>query len=175
MTARSKKMPYCKKCGAELSDDADYCPACGTPAKAEASLNFALWLERFVAWFVDILILGAALALARWALGPVWPGYALGPDFLRWIPFLDLGVSNAVHFLYWMVLEGFYGQSFGKMIIRLKVVRLRGERVRVWEATIESVGKAFLLPIDCIVGWILYSKRKQRLFNYLSETVVVRA
>jgi len=42
------------------------------------------------------------------------------------------------------------------------------------QAAIESIGKAFLLPLDCIIGWILYPSRRQRLFNYLSDTIVVR-
>jgi hypothetical protein len=36
------------------------------------------------------------------------------------------------------------------------------------QAAVESVGKAFLLPLDCLLGWIL------RIFNYLSETIVIR-
>ncbi len=28
-------MPFCKKCGAELKEDAKFCPYCGTPIGAE--------------------------------------------------------------------------------------------------------------------------------------------
>jgi hypothetical protein len=36
------------------------------------------------------------------------------------------------------------------------------------------VGKAFLLPLDLLLGWILYPRRRQRLFNHISETIVIK-
>jgi hypothetical protein len=60
------------------------------------------------------------------------------------------------------------------MIMRIKITRLDGRVPNMGQAAIESVGKAFLLPIDVIVGWFLYSSRRQRLFNYLSNTIIVR-
>jgi uncharacterized RDD family membrane protein YckC len=73
-----------------------------------------------------------------------------------------------------MLMEGLYGQSLGKMIMKLKVTRLDGKPTNLTQAAIQSVGKAFLLPLDCILGWILYPTKRQRLFNYLSETIVTR-
>lgn len=168
-------MPNCRKCGSELPEGAAYCPRCGTPVEIEAKPKLAQWGERFVAWLIDIVILGAFLAVTRWSLGPAWLGFAWAPDFLGWIPFVDFGLSNVIHFLYWMFMEGFYGQSFGKMVLRLELTRLNGEPANMVQAAIESVGKAFLLPIDCIVGWILYTRRRQRLFNYISGTIVVKS
>ena len=71
-------------------------------------------------------------------------------------------------------MDGLYGQSFGKMIMRLKVTRLDGSLIGIGPAALESFGKAFLLPLDCILGWILYPKKRQRIFNYISETIVVK-
>jgi uncharacterized RDD family membrane protein YckC len=73
-----------------------------------------------------------------------------------------------------MLMEGSSGQSFGKMLMRIKVVHLNGTPVNMGNAAVESVGKAFLLPLDCIVGWILYPRSRQRLFNRISRTVVVK-
>jgi uncharacterized RDD family membrane protein YckC len=74
-----------------------------------------------------------------------------------------------------MLMEGIYGRSLGKMLMRLKVTRLDGGPMDVGQAAIETVGKAFLLPLDLILGWILYPSKRQRIFNYLSGTVVLRA
>ena len=71
-------------------------------------------------------------------------------------------------------MEGIYGQSIGKMVMKIRVTQLGGARTDLVHAAIGSIGKAFLLPIDCIVGWIMYPTKKQRLFNYLSETIVVK-
>ena len=91
------------------------------------------------------------------------------------IPFVDFGLDNVIYFLYWMFMEATYGQSIGKMILRIEITRLNGEPASMVQSAIEGVGKAFLLPIDCIIGWILYPGKRQRLFNYISGTIVVKA
>ena len=171
-------MPYCKKCGNELPEGVTYCPKCGTAAEAtvEAApmLRFASWGERFVAWLIDVIILGIMIGLVRTFVWVAWPGFVWLPGIPNWIPFMDFGFSNLIHFLYWMLMDGAYGQSFGKMIMRIKVTRLDGKPADIGQAAIESIGKAFLSLLDCILGWVLYPSKKQRLFNHLSQTIVVR-
>lgn len=164
------KVVYCKNCGVKLADGAVFCTNCGSSIKGpiKPSLEIADWGKRFIAWLIDVIILGFFLGWVS------LPGYVLLPG-LRWIPFVDLGTKNLIHFLYWMLLEGIYGQSLGKMIMKIKVTNLDSKPVDLPHAAIESIGKAFLLPIDCIIGWILYKDKNQRLFNYISETIVVKA
>jgi uncharacterized RDD family membrane protein YckC len=181
-------MHYCRKCGTELPEEAKYCPVCGIPVSAKetpvaptmptapatptaptvaAGLELAYWGERFVAWIIDVaiiivieIILGFFVSLSWWS---GWP---------FWIPFFNF--NGILFFLYWMFMDGSYGQSFGKMVMRLKVTRLDGGKIGMGAAALETVGKAFLLPLDVLIGWILYPKRRQRLFNYISETIVVK-
>lgn len=177
-------MSYCKKCGNELSEEAKYCYICGTsateevtpsfaaPAAAQPSgLKLALWGERFVAWLIDAIIVGVVVAIL--GLFRLLAGLAL-PGWPNWLPFFNLNVGGVLYFLYWMVMDGAYGQSFGKMIMRLKITRLDGSQIGMGNAALESVGKAFLLPLDCLLGWIFYPKKKQRIFNYISETIVIK-
>jgi len=168
-------MPYCKNCGSELSEEAAYCPKCGSPVEALTQLKLAYWSERFVAWLLDVIIISVILTLVRFFMPVVWPGFSSLPSFFGWFSVFDFGFSSVVQFLYWMLMEGWYGQSFGKMVMRLKVTRLDGSPIAIEQAAVESVGKAFLLPLDCILGWLLYPRRRQRIFNYLSETIVVKA
>jgi hypothetical protein len=49
-------------------------------------------------------------------------------------------------------MEGNQSQSVGKMIIKIKVTTLSGKRIDLIQTVTESVGKAFLLSIDCILG-----------------------
>jgi hypothetical protein len=53
---------------------------------------------------------------------------------------------------------------------------MNNKPVDMVSAALESIGKAsfLLLPIDCLVGWIFYSGKNQRLFNYVSNTKVVK-
>jgi len=178
-------MPYCKKCGKELPEEAKYCPVCGTavtteeapaapaaPVAAEAAgLKLAFWGERFVAWLLDVLIIGfvvGILGIFSLLVGVTWSGWP------GWIPFFNFNLGGVIYFLYWMFMDGAYGQSFGKMVMRIKVTRLDGSQIGMGYAALESIGKAFLLPLDCLLGWLLYPKRRQRIFNYISETIVIK-
>jgi hypothetical protein len=51
-----------------------------------------------------------------------------------------------------------------------------GVRPAISRALVESLGKAFLLPLDLVIGLIIPEgvERRQRLFNYLSSTIVIR-
>jgi len=159
-------MPYCKQCGTKLPKGAVFCPNCGAPIRPGTKPVLASWGSRFIAWIIDMIILGFITAWIS------WPGYLWIREVPRWIPFVDFGVKNFIHFLYWMVMEGYYGQSIGKMVMKIKVTRLNGQPIDIGQAAIESIGKAFLLPIDCIIGWVMFPSKKQRLFNHLSNTIV---
>ena len=60
------------------------------------------------------------------------------------------------------------------MALNLKVTDRAGGDIDVVTAAVESFGKAFLLPVDCLVGWLAMPGRKLRLFNRLSNTIVVQ-
>ncbi len=167
-------MPYCKSCGNEVSEGAAYCPKCGTPVESVARLELATWGERFVAWLVDVVILWIVITPIRLLLLAGWPSFTWAVGLPTWIPFVDFGLSNVIHFLYWTIMEGAYGQSFGKMIMKIRVTQLDGKPTDMARAAIESIGKAYLLPLDCILGWLLHPAKRQRIFNYLSGTVVAR-
>jgi len=167
-------MPNCKKCGSPLPEGATYCPTCGNPTQTVTQLTLANWGERFIAWLIDIIILAIIIAPIRLFIWLAWPGYTLVPGVPSWIPFLDFGLGNVAYFLYWFITEGTYGQSFGKMIMHIEVTTLDGKSAGPGRAAIESMGKAYLLPIDLILGWILHPAKMQRIFNYLSGTIVIR-
>jgi uncharacterized RDD family membrane protein YckC len=90
------------------------------------------------------------------------------------MPLLDIGAENFFYFIYLTLMDYIYGESIGKMVISLTIQHITGRRMDLTQATIESFSKAFLLPIDLIISWMLYPKTNQRLFNYLSETVVMK-
>jgi len=166
-------MPYCKNCGVELPEGAAYCRQCGTRVGIASRQAFANWGERFVAWIIDIILVGIFLAPIKYFIGVAWPGITWTPNIVRVIPFVDFGMDNVIYFFYWTFMEGMYGQSIGKMAMKIKVTMLNGEPIDMAHAAVESLGKAFLLPLDCIIGWLLYQTRNQRLFNYISETIIV--
>jgi len=173
-----ERMPYCVICGNRIDEDAVHCANCGTriPLQSEqysrvvlgSKYELADWGTRFIAWLIDMIILGIIFSLIT------LPGLNLIPQVLSWVPFIDFGSKNIIYFGYWTFMEGLYSQSIGKMALKIKTVQEDGNTLNLVIAAIESFGKAFLLPIDCIIGWIFYSQKNQRLFNYISNTIVVK-
>lgn len=182
-------MTYCQKCGNALPETAKYCPVCGTvvemkeapaapamptvPVAPEvAGQKLAFWWERFVAWLIDVVIIGVVVGIL--GLFSLLAGFTWWSGWPGWLPFFNFNLGGVLYFLYWLLMDGAYGQSFGKMIMRIKVIRLDGSEIGMVYAALESLGKAFLLPLDCLLGWILYPRRRQRIFNYLSKTIVIK-
>jgi uncharacterized RDD family membrane protein YckC len=156
---------YCEKCGAEIDNDSVYCTKCGYRVErpGESYIKLATWTQRFIALVIDGIILGIILVILR------LPGYTP----VRGLN-LRFGVDNIMEFLYFMFMDYYYGQSVGKKVMNLRVTKIGGAPLNLVDAAIESFGKIFLLPLDFLIGFFMYRNLNQRLFNYLSDTVVVR-
>ena len=158
-------MPYCERCGAEYDEDAAYCPKCGAAFSpgGERFVELATWTQRFIALMIDGIILAIIVAFFRL---PGEPGmFGMGFRF---------GVDNIIGFLYFMFMDQYYGQSVGKKVMNLRVTKVDGAPLELMDAAIEAFGKVFLLPIDFLIGFFMFRDMNQRLFNHLSDTVVVR-
>ena len=157
---------YCDNCGSGLDHGDVYCPKCGKQTVSDTSLGYielATWTQRFIALVIDGLLLGVALAVLN------LPGYQMigGVN-------ITLGIDNVLQFLYYMFMDQYYGQSIGKKVMNLRITKIGGAPLSLADAAIESFGKVFLLPLDFIIGFFFYKSKNQRLFNYLSDTVVIR-
>jgi hypothetical protein len=133
-----------------------------------AQFKLAEWKDRFFAWLIDVIIVSIVIQIMYGISGS--SGYDLKSFPLRSLAF----------FLYWTFFETIKGQSIGKIVLKLKTIELAEGRkkeeipINIKSAAIESFGKSFLLPIDLILGWIFTNKYRQRIFNRLSNTVVVK-
>jgi uncharacterized RDD family membrane protein YckC len=85
------------------------------------------------------------------------------------IIFVTLGLL----WVYSTLLEGFNGQSLGKRIIGLKVVKTDGKKLSYDHAAVRNFGKAFLLPFDLAVGLTLQNEKFLRYFDKFAGTTVI--
>jgi uncharacterized RDD family membrane protein YckC len=138
------------------------------------TLYLARWSARFWAWLIDFIMVILFLNIVHGIFLPIWniPPY-LGIS--RWDPF-EFGFQTFFFFAYWTIMEGFQGrgQSIGKMVMNLRVVNREGTKINYKTAAVESFGKAFILPLDCLVGWLAMPNMKLRMFNRLSNTLVIK-
>ena len=118
-------------------------------ADTRRTLHIASWNDRFLAWLLDILLVGAVLsALAR--------SLACSRSSWRSVSYHSFHRperTRTVRVLDSLQMSG--GQSVGKMVMSIAVTDERGEAMDYETAAIESFGKAFLLPIDILVGWLV--------------------
>ena len=187
-------MGFCQYCGKPLADNASFCPACGKPVAATGASpslgqpqapiagmprNIASEGDRIVAIILDSIIVGLfslvifiPLLIAGIAIG----GFAFGPfSFL-------FGPSILIYWLLWLLyftyFESTTGQTFGKQIMKIKVVD---------ETTMQHLdfGRAFVrsilriidwLPFFYLIGFILIvtNDKKQRLGDMAAHSIVVK-
>ena len=85
-----------------------------------------------------------------------------------------LFITIGLLWLYSTLLEGFNGQSIGKRIIGLKVVRTDGKKMSYDHAAVRNFGKVLpLLPFDLLIGWRIKNSAFMRYFDKFAGTTVI--
>ena len=124
-------------------------------------MKLASWDDRFWAWLIDVLLMSI-----------LWQRILTAREINSFSP-EGMALLSLLLFVYWTALEGYRGQSLGKMLLNIVVAGPVGECIRIRDAAVEAFGKAFLLPLDCLLGWLYFRKKRQRLFSRLVDSVVV--
>ena len=83
-------------------------------------------------------------------------------------------VQSLMFFAYWTYFESKTGQSIGKKLLKIKTTDMTGNIADVRNVAIQSLGKAFLLPLDVLLGWIFTNDKRQRLFSKVANTIVMK-
>ena len=135
-------------------------------------LLVARWFDRFIAWLIDFIIISAiSLAIFASIFGATnleWDEDTIFSEGTSYIP------ASLLFFSYWIISEYKGGQSIGKKILHLKVVNINGKSTTLLGVIISSFGKSFLLPIDVILGLIFTNQKRQRIFNKIGDTIVIK-
>jgi len=143
-------------------------PESNTPSK----MILAKWTDRFVAWLIDFVIISIiSTSIIFASFGTMYyefDGEGFWAENSQFIP------TSGIFFVYWVILEYKTGQTVGKKILNLKVINVSGDKASLKGILISSFGKSFLLPLDVILGWILTNEKRQRVFNKLGDTIVVK-
>ena len=137
----------------------------------------ASWVDRFVAWLIDFILvsIGLGILFALLAL-PFWlSDYSNGMSAIhRSFGSFHYLLSSTVFFAYWTYFEHTSGQSIGKRLLKIKSTDVSGKGLDIKSAAIESFGKSFFLPFDVVLGWIFTNYKRQRIFNKISNTIVIK-
>jgi uncharacterized RDD family membrane protein YckC len=135
-----------------------------------SKIILAKWKDRFFAWIVDFVII-SIISTSIFFLSFLYLNHNF-EDFVTndgmYIP------TSIMFFSYWIILEYKTGQTIGKKMFNLKITNNFGEKPSLIGVILSSFGKSFILPIDIILGWILTNEKRQRIFNKLGNTLIIK-
>ncbi len=137
-----------------------------------SKIIIAKWTDRYLAWLIDFIIVSIiSTSIIFTSFGTM--DYEFEKDVF-WAESAQYIPTSILFFVYWTILEYKTGQTIGKKILNLKVVNINGKKPDLKGIMISSFGKSFLLPIDVILGWFLTNAKRQRVFNKLGDTLIVK-
>ena len=140
--------------------------------RKRSKLPLASFKKRVYAFVIDFAImLAITMAIIFLPEAPSISVKSLMSGGFSTVLFVTIGLL----WLYSTLLEGFNGQSIGKRIMRLKVVRTDGKKMNYDYAAIRNFGKILpLLPFDLVIGiWRIPDKAFMRYFDKFAGTTVI--
>jgi uncharacterized RDD family membrane protein YckC len=137
--------------------------------KAPVTMQYQGVGIRFISLLIDSIVLGLLLGALGAILGV---GSASGTVEWGWGLFYFL-----VYLAYFTYLEGSRGQTLGKMVTKIKVVREDGGKIDMNQAFVRNILRIIDGLFVYLVGAILIwrSDQKQRLGDRIGKTLVVKA
>jgi len=169
-------------CGAAVGPAPTSAPPPSPPTTESAQLGaFADLGSRIIAGIVDYIIIGIVAAILFFAAFTPW--IMIGrPGMMSGFGWGWFGGMFAVQFVLWLVyfsyFEGTSGQTIGKRVVHVKVVKEDGSKCDLGSALIRNILRIIdHLPFLYILGIILIAvtNKKQRLGDMLAKTIVVKA
>jgi len=186
-------MPYCPKCGKEVPADAKFCANCGTTLQGATAPTpstgynppspLADLGSRIGAGIVDYIIIGVItgiLALLLFLPFGVMTGTGMTDFFPRWFSgFFGILILMAFLWLiYFTYFEGTSGQTIGKKLTHIKVIKEDGSKCDFGSALVRNILRIVdHLPFLYLLGIMLIAatEKRQRLGDMLAKTIVVKA
>lgn len=141
-------------------------------SEINSKIILAKWTDRFFAWLIDFIIVSTiSTTVIFLSFGTIY--YEVDDEGL-WAENTQYIPASILFFIYWTVLESKTGQTVGKKILNLRVKNIDGGKPSLKGILLSSFGKSFLLPIDVIMGWVLTNQKRQRVFNKLGDTIIIK-
>ena len=137
----------------------------------------AIVIDGFIVALATVLLLLAGVAMAPLEAAMLSGDEAAIADAFSQFQSNTLIVNLLVSGVYNVVLMvSFNGQTLGKMMLRLRVVKKRGGRITILDALLRNVF-GYLISQICLLGylWALFDREKQAWHDKMAGTVVVEA
>ena len=154
----------CPSCGRFASPDAKFCGYCRYQFRAyqpgAGELAYAGFWIRFVAWFIDGMILAGVNLVISLAIANPFSAF-----------FLEVILGAIYHVAFWIG----QGATPGKMAVGVKVVMANGEPIELGSAILRYFGY-WLSGLILGIGYLMiaFSAEKRGLHDNIAGTVVIK-
>lgn len=147
----------------------------------QVRLTYAAFGSRLLAFLIDLallLIVAGFFSACAVALGGQVPRHPTGLGYLSGGLIILLAFSCGLAAIgtilaYFPLLEGRFGQTLGKHLMKLRVLTEKRLPIGYKEAILRRLSFYFeILPVDAI--FIFFSDKKQRAFDTIARTIVVQ-
>ena len=136
----------------------------------EVTVRYVGFWRRFVAWLIDAIILVIISVVKNYYPFPMsWETLVLHTKVTLIADFI-IPIIYAIGFWTWR------GQTPGKMIMRVRIIKTDGSPIGIGRAILRYVGYVMSAIIICI-GYLMiaWDGRKQGLHDKIAGTVVIRS
>lgn len=184
---------YCNKCETYNPDDAGFCSKCGNNLKLASQplvvvekatvsskglpgTEKEVILHRILAVIIDYIVMGfLSVFIFVAAIGPGIATLSL-VGFFGGL-FMSIILIMATWVFYGIILETWKGQTVGKMVLGIIVIKENGDPCDFLAALLRNVFRIIdILPQLYLIGFIFIAmtEKKQRLGDRLAGTIVVK-
>ena len=141
--------------------------------------EYAGFVTRLIAWIIDNIIIAAVVAIIVAAVTFILQAFPkavwLGLDDAVFAIAVVVGatMSITVPLVYYIVLWMLAGQTIGKWLMGVRIIRTNGERLRFRDCVLRLIG--YLVSAILLLGylWILVDNRRQGFHDKIAHTFVV--
>lgn len=148
---------------------------------AQVHLEYAGFGRRLMAFIIDMvimLLIAGVLAIAAIVFSNLVPqnptgfGYVISTIIILAVFACGLGAIGII-LVYFPLLEGRFGQTPGKSLLKLRVLADNGLPIGYKEALLRRLSFYFeILPVDAL--FIPFTEKRQRGFDIIARTIVIR-
>lgn len=186
----------CRGCHATNALTSEFCYRCGLKLPEQASfgiqtVQFASFWRRVAAYLVDGFFINITsniiMAVVLFIVAAISPGFEqnfsvmdilLGPDTTSlpmWYWLVALGVF-VIDIAYWTIAIGWKGQTVGKLMLGMKVVRADGSRVGYGRAFARfwTYYLCFFFTLGAGFLPIAWTRQKRGLHDLICDTIVIK-
>ncbi|MCM3086384.1 Uncharacterized membrane protein YckC, RDD family [Bhargavaea ginsengi] len=140
------------------------------PEPKEFQHAYAGFWIRFWAYLIDLIVLGS---LSMLAVRPLFrlAGLEIAPE--AWYAPYNL-LTAAVFFLYFILMTKYFGQTVGKMVTGIRVIRRDGGPLD-WKTILfrEWIGRYFSKTLAVLYLVVGFTPKKEALHDYIADTLVI--